>query len=106
MVSEHKIKMHQNTEAGNWEFSVYKLNIQQALKAGTIAAGVGAVINAIVFFIGQAAGIITDNVFVQPHQPLTIVPVLISSVLPAIIGSLVFFYLKNSPKMVTKISES
>jgi len=68
-----------------------KLNIQQALKAGAIAAGAAAVINAIVFFIGQAAGIITDNVFVEPNQPLTIAPVLISSIVPAIIGSFVFF---------------
>lgn len=68
-----------------------KLNFTQSITAGAIAGGVSAVINAVLFFIFHGAGVITDAIPVQPNQPLTVVPVLISSVLPAIIGSIVFF---------------
>lgn len=68
-----------------------KLNFTQSIVAGTKAAGVSAVINAILFFAFHAAGVITDTVFIQPEQPLTVVPVLISSVLPTLIGACLFF---------------
>ncbi len=68
-----------------------KLNFTQSISAGAIAGGVAAVINAVLFFIFHGAGVLTDDIFVQPNQPLTVVPVLISSILPAIIGSIVFF---------------
>lgn len=61
------------------------------LKAGAIAGGIAAAINAILFFISHAAGIITDDIFVQPDTPLTVVPVLISSIMPLLLGSGVFF---------------
>ncbi len=68
-----------------------KLNIKQALVAGLTAAAVAAVVNAILFFIFHAPGIIVDTVFIQPNQPMTVVPIIISSVIPSILGSLVFF---------------
>lgn len=68
-----------------------KLNFKQTITAGAMAAGVSVVINAILFFIFHAAGIISDAVFIQPNQPLTIVPVIISSILPTLVGACVFF---------------
>lgn len=68
-----------------------KLNLKQALMAGLTAAAVAAVVNAILFFIFHAAGIIVDTVFIQPNQPMTVVPIIISSIVPTLLGSLVFF---------------
>ena len=68
-----------------------KLNFKQIITAGAVAAGISVVINAILFFAFHSIGVITDNVFVQPNQPLTVVPVIISSIFPTLIGTLVFF---------------
>lgn len=68
-----------------------KLNFKQIMTAGAIAAGVSVVVNAILFLIAHSAGIITDTVFVQPNQPLTIVPVIMASIIPTLIGAMVFF---------------
>lgn len=59
--------------------------------AGLMAAAVATVINGILFYIFHASGIIVDTIFVQPNQPMTIVPIIISSILPSILASLVFF---------------
>jgi hypothetical protein len=67
------------------------LNFKQIITAGAMAAGTSVVINAILFFIFHALGIISDTVFVQPNQALTIVPVIMSSILPTLIGACVFF---------------
>jgi uncharacterized membrane protein len=68
-----------------------KLTFQQSITAGAMAGAAAAVINAILFFIFHGAGVLTDDIFIQPNQPLTIVPILISSILPSIVGSIVFF---------------
>ena len=68
-----------------------KLNFKQVMMAGLSAAAVSAIINAILFFICKAIGWITDDILVQPNQPLTVVPVIISSIVPALIAALVFF---------------
>jgi Family of unknown function (DUF6069) len=68
-----------------------KLNFKQIITAGAMAAGASVVINVILYFVFHAAGIISDTVFVQPNQPLTVVPVIISSILPSLIGACVFF---------------
>lgn len=68
-----------------------KLNLKQILFAGLLASASAIVVNAILFFIFRAAGIITDTIFIQPNQPLTLVPIIISSLLPTLIASLVFF---------------
>ncbi len=68
-----------------------KLNLGQSLKTGLLAALFAAVINAILFFVFHAAGVFTDDIFIQPNEPLTIVPVLISSIFPTLVGALVFF---------------
>lgn len=68
-----------------------KLSFKQAFMAGLMAAGLATVVNAILFFIFKAAGIIVDTIFIQPNQPLNVVPVIISSIVPTIIATLVFF---------------
>ena len=68
-----------------------KVNFRQSIGAGALAAVTAVVINTILFFIFQKAGILTDNVFIQPNQPLTIVQVIISSSIPALIASIAFF---------------
>jgi Family of unknown function (DUF6069) len=72
-----------------------KLNIKASLLTGLLAGSVAAAINAVLFFIFYAMGVIKDDVFVQPNQPLTVMPVLMSSIMPAIIGSILFFALEK-----------
>jgi len=75
-----------------------KLNFKQIIIAGAIAATVAVLINAILFFIFQAVNIITNDIMVQPNQPLTLVAVIISSIIPTLIGSCVFFLFEKFGK--------
>ncbi len=68
-----------------------------------MAAGVATGLNALLFFIFKALGIIVDTIFIQPNQPLTVVPIIISSILPSLIASLVFFLLEKFTKNGFKI---
>jgi hypothetical protein len=70
-----------------------KINFKNAILAGLYAGIAAAVLNAVLYFIGRGAGIFTDQLEVQPGQPLTVIPVLISSILPSIIAAIVFFLL-------------
>lgn len=85
-----------------------KLGFKKSLYAGLMASGASVIINSLLFFIFQAFGILTNDVYVQPNQPLTIVPVIISSILPTIIASLVYFLIEkfseNGFKFFTIIS--
>lgn len=72
-----------------------KLNIKQSLIAGLLAGITAAVINAILFLIFHGAGVISDTIYPQPDKPMTIVPVIMASIIPSIIGSLVFFLLEK-----------
>ncbi len=72
-----------------------KLNFKEVMMAGLTAASVSVIINVILFFIFKSIGWITDDVFVQPNQPLTVLPVIISSVIPTLIASLVFFFIEK-----------
>lgn len=70
-----------------------KISFKSAIMGGLFAGIAAAVINAILFFIGRGAGVFTDELMIQPGQSLTVVPVLISSILPAIVASIIFFLL-------------
>ena len=72
-----------------------KLTIKQSISAGLYAAITAALINAILFFTFHALGVFTDNIEIQPGQALSILPVLISSIMPSVIGSLVFFIIEK-----------
>ena len=68
-----------------------KLTFKQIIIAGAMAGGAAAVINAVLFIIFHAAGVIKDSVFVQPNQPLTVAPVIVSSLLPSLVGACIFY---------------
>lgn len=72
-----------------------KLNFKQSIIAGAKAAGVSVVINAVLFFIFKALGVFTDDIFLQPGMPLTVVPVIFSSVFPTLVAACVFFLLEK-----------
>jgi hypothetical protein len=72
-----------------------KMNFAQAIKAGAMAAVLAAIANAVLFLLFHAAGIIVDSIEIQPGQPMTVVPVVISSILPTIIASIVCFMLEK-----------
>jgi len=72
-----------------------KLSFKQSITAGLMAAGVAVVLNAILFYILHAAGVFVDTIFLQPNQPLTIVPIIISSIAPTLIASMVFFLIEK-----------
>jgi hypothetical protein len=72
-----------------------KLNFTQIIKAGLLAAITAAIINALLFFIFQAVGVFTDDIEIQPGQALSMLPVLISSIMPSIVGALVFFLIEK-----------
>lgn len=68
-----------------------KLNLKQSLFAGFLAGILAAVINAALFVVFHSAGVVSDNIFPQPGQPLTVVPVIMASVFPLLIGGFVFY---------------
>lgn len=73
------------------EFMNAKLNLKQSLFAGLLAGIAAGVINAALFVGFHSAGIISDGIFPQPGQPLTIFPVIAASIFPLLIGSVVFY---------------
>ncbi len=68
-----------------------KVTLLNALKAGAYASIAAAVVNGILFTIFHSLDIITDDVFIQPNMPMSIFPIVFSSVFPTMIASLVFF---------------
>lgn len=80
-----------------------KLSFKQSMMAGLMAAGLAAVVNAVLFFIFHAAGIITDDIMIQPNTPMTVVPILISSIMPTLIAAAVFFLIEKNSQNGVKI---
>jgi Family of unknown function (DUF6069) len=80
-----------------------KLTFKDSFMAGLMAAGAATVVNAILFLVFHAAGVISDTIFIQPNQPMTIVPIIISSILPTLVATLVFFLLEKYTKSGFKI---
>ena len=72
-----------------------KLTFVQSIQAGFLAGVVSAVINTVLFFVFQAVGVLHNGVYVQPNQPLTVAPVIMASIVPSIIGSIVFFLIER-----------
>ena len=70
---------------------IKKINFKQIITAGAIASCVSLIFNSLLFFIFHSVGIISDTVFVQPNEPLTIVHITISSIFPTLVGACVFF---------------
>jgi hypothetical protein len=72
-----------------------KLNFKESIIAGLCAGSIAAIINAILYLIFHSIGIITDNIFPNPNQPLTVIPVIIASIIPVIIGSIIFYLIER-----------
>lgn len=72
-----------------------KLNFKQIITAGLMAGGVSAIINAILFYIFHTANVLVDSIHIQPNTPLTVTPLIISSILPSLIGSIVFYFIQK-----------
>ena len=75
-----------------------KLSFNTIFTTGLKAGIVSIVINAILFYVFHAAGVITDDIMIQPGQPLTVVPVLISSLVPSLIGACIYFLFEKFSK--------
>jgi hypothetical protein len=75
-----------------------KVTFGSAVKAGLFAGLTATAINVILFFIFHATGIISDTIFIQPGQPMTVVPIIMSSLIPSIIASMVFFLFEKFTK--------
>ncbi len=79
------------------------MKIQSMLKNGIIAGIIAAVLNGIVFFLSQALSGIGDTVIIADGKPLTLMAVIISSLVPGILGSLFLFALSKFTKNPIKI---
>lgn len=75
-----------------------KLSFNTIFMNGLKAGIVSIVINAILFYVFHAAGVLTDDIMIQPGQPLTVVPILISSLVPSLIGACVYFLFEKFSK--------
>ena len=75
-----------------------KLSFKTIFMTGLKAGIVSIVINAILFYVFHAAGVLTDDIMIQPGQPLTVVPVLISSLVPSLIGACIYFFFEKFSK--------
>ena len=72
-----------------------KLNFKQSMSAGLQAALAALVINGVLFFILHFAGVINDEILIDGKQPLTIVPIIFSSLIPSLMAALVFFLMEK-----------
>jgi hypothetical protein len=68
-----------------------KKSLKKSLLAGIIASGFALVINGIMFFVFFSNGKISNDFNVDVSEPLTIMNVVFSSILPCLIGALLFF---------------
>jgi hypothetical protein len=85
-----------------------KLTFKNLLSAGFIAAIASVTINVLLFLIFSAAGVFTDEIEIQPGQALSILPIIISSIMPTLLAILEFYlidkYTKNGFTIFTIIS--
>ena len=80
-----------------------KINFKQSILAGLWAAITAAIINAVLFYIFHAAGIISDSIYIMPETSLGVMPIIISSIVPTLIASMVFFLIEKFTKNGFKI---
>jgi Family of unknown function (DUF6069) len=72
-----------------------KLNFKQSMSAGLMAAVAALVINVVLFYIFHSAGVIDDKILIDGKQPLSIVPIIFSCIIPSLIAALVFFLMEK-----------
>jgi len=67
-----------------------KIVAKKLLWAAPLAGAIAAVINSILFFIGSSTGLIDSSILIPgANAPLTVVPVIASSIIPSIVAGLV-----------------
>ena len=85
-----------------------KLSFKQIITSGAIAAVCSMIINALLFFTFHGTGVLSDSILIQPGQPLTVVPIIMASIVPSLIGASIFFlfekYSANGFKIFSIIS--
>jgi Family of unknown function (DUF6069) len=76
-----------------------KIKLSELPKAALLAALAGVIINAILFFIGSSAGIMDPAIGLpKPDgsvEAITVVPVIISSIIPVVVAALVLVLLNR-----------
>ncbi len=70
-----------------------KVSFKKSIVAGISAAMVASIINVVLFFIFKSLGVFVDDIFIQPNQPLSPLPIIFSSVVPTLIASSIYFLL-------------
>lgn len=85
--------------------STQTIDYKKIAIAGAKGIGVAVVVNAVLFFIFSALGVISDQVLIPQagNQPITIVPIVMASIFPLIIATLVFMLLARFTKQPVKI---
>jgi drug/metabolite transporter (DMT)-like permease len=68
-----------------------KTSFKSIITPAAVAGVISAVVNSILYFIFHATGVIPDDVYVQENQPLTLLPVVISSFVPSLLAGVVFY---------------
>lgn len=73
-----------------------KLSFKPIFTAAVYAALSAAVVNAVLFAAFHAAGFITDDILLQPaNEPMTIIPIVMSSIVPTLLSAVAFFLLEK-----------
>jgi hypothetical protein len=72
-----------------------KVQLLQYLKVGLFAGLAAALINAILFVVFRRVGVITDSVLLPNNQSMTLGPIIISSLIPSVLGSLAYYLLAH-----------
>ncbi len=65
------------------------------MTAGLQAAAAALVINGILFYAFRFAGVIQDDILIDGKQPLTIVPIIFSCLIPSLMAALVFYLMEK-----------
>ncbi|MCU0427702.1 MAG: DUF6069 family protein [Candidatus Kapabacteria bacterium] len=68
--------------------STTKIASKKLLTIAPLAALGAAVVNAVLFYIGKATGWISDTILISPaNEPISVVPVIISSIIPTLLAA-------------------
>lgn len=67
-----------------------RVDYRRLLWVAPLAAGVAALANAVLYFIADALGAFPDSVLVTNGQPMSVAPVILSSIVGVLGGALVF----------------
>lgn len=73
-----------------------KLNFKSIITAALLAALTASLLNAVLFFVFYSAGIITDDILLQPvNEPMTLMPIIMSSIVPTLLSGVAFFLMEK-----------